>query len=192
MRLLALLLFLVCGASNAAPLACLPSTVGGTGTKHVYEWNAVGGYLAWYCPTETTGHQFWWHWAEAPANWTKLAADALKAGKPAIDAYAEQVALCQRAPNGGCFTPADLDGVIQPGFKQFAALFPAQTATWKVKPPGPRVVYTLVAGKRGPLTNPVQYVAAGTSCDPSIRVDEPLLKLTYMGVPGGIAVCEFK
>lgn len=73
---------------------------------------------------------------------------------------------------------------------------PAPTG-WAVKASGTattRVVYAYIAAtnKRGALTG--QTVAVGSPCDSSIRVDERIgtLLTTYMGVPGGIAVCEAK
>jgi hypothetical protein len=68
-------------------------------------------------------------------------------------------------------------------------------AVWTVKGPGAtRVVYSYIAAtnKRGVVTN--LTVPVGSPCDPSIKVVETLgtLVTTYMGVPGGIAVCEAK
>jgi hypothetical protein len=65
------------------------------------------------------------------------------------------------------------------------------TEVWKVRSPGPRIVYTVVNGRRGPVTSPAQYVAVGTVCDQTVRIDERLgsIVITYMGVPGGVAVC---
>ena len=72
---------------------------------------------------------------------------------------------------------------------------PPPSETWKVKASGTainRVVYTISGGRRAALTNPLRTVPIGSPCDPAVRVEESLgtAVTVYMGVPGGIAVCE--
>lgn len=71
---------------------------------------------------------------------------------------------------------------------------PPGPEVWRVKPSGTaktRVVYQLIPvspPRRGGLTTPLLTVPIGTECDQSVRtvVDGS----TYMGVTGGLAVCE--
>lgn len=74
---------------------------------------------------------------------------------------------------------------------------PPPAEVWKVKPSGTaktRVVYTVTPTMtKGPLTSPLITVPIGTECNQAVRYDEKLSAtsaITYMGVPGGIAVCE--
>jgi hypothetical protein len=69
---------------------------------------------------------------------------------------------------------------------------PPGPEVWRVKPTGTaattRVVYRVLAGKLAGPTSPLRTVAVGTLCDQSIRIEAS--PSTYMGVSGGVAVCE--
>lgn len=155
-----------------------------------YGWVCPPGRILWFAGT----------WDASWPDWEKKATAAAYAGKSGLDAlYAEANIPLAQIVNGSAQFPWGLDSVMVPLWAQLEldkadAFPPPGTEVWKVKPTGTateRVIFTLVNGKRGPLTNPVKYVSIGTVCDQLVRVDEPLgpLLTTYMGVPGGIAVC---
>jgi len=185
--LLAIIFLLVFGEATAQVIPpCLPSTVSGTGTKHVYVEDSVGFYLAWYCPSVDKRVEYWAHWTDMPSAWRKQAADALASGT--ASQLGSTVTPCNKAPNGGCYTPADLDNVIQPGWKQLQALLPPPPSGFVVQTPlfGTNVtVYSVVNGKRGPALSGI-FSHAGDPCDPTITISEGSVR--YMSVQGGIGV----
>lgn len=97
---------------------------------------------------------------------------------------------CQNFPNPAI--PTSCAGVTLPVIPPPP---PPAPEVWKVKPSGTaatRVVYTVTPTlTRGPLTNPLINVDIGATCNPAVTVTEKLglTVTTYMGVPGGIAVC---
>ncbi len=126
-------------------------------------------------------------WSAFPSDWLALL-DALARGTAAEraaawDKYATATAWDERLK-------PDLDVV-------WAALpSPAPVAVWIVvadpfRADKQRLVYTVVAGKRGPATNPAQYVAAGTPCDPAVTIAElgPTYFLSVLGDPNFVARC---
>lgn len=73
---------------------------------------------------------------------------------------------------------------------------PPPPAVWKVmadpfRADKSRLVYTVVAGKRGPAATPTQYVPAGTPCDPVTLITEngPAYFASVLGNPNLIARC---
>jgi hypothetical protein len=138
----------------------------------------------------------WGRWADYASDWPERALALAKGGLPAVEAEWAKHPPPQRDANGAPLYPAECKGVVDPAWRALVAMVPPEppVSTWKVlrdpfRADGKRLVYTVVAGKRGAPVSPAQYVDAGTPCDPAVRINE-FGGVVFMGVAGGVARCS--
>lgn len=200
---LAVLLMMLCVAATAAPVSipCKTSSLGGPGTPLRVRTDATGWSYGYACPPGPgTLFQAWGLWADALPDWEAQTANAVAGGDAALAAFVtSNLTQAPKDANGAALFPNGLDAVVLGVHAQIK--IDAATLPVPVPPSGyvvrangtaaTRVVYSYVAAtrSRGAVTS--MTVPVGAPCDASITVTERIgtLITTYMGVPGGIAVC---
>jgi hypothetical protein len=125
-------------------------------------------------------------WENMPRDWLYIA-DTLLRGTDADRAAAWNKYA----------TASEWDARLKPDLDMVWAMLPnapppPPVVAWRVladpfRTDKKRLVYTVVAGKRGPATSPAQYVDAGAPCDPVTTITE-FGSATFMSVLGNPAL----
>jgi hypothetical protein len=132
-------------------------------------------------------------WSSFPVDWLYVA-DTLLRGTDADRVAAWRKYATATAWDTRLKTDIDAVWALLPNAP--AAPPPPPPVVWKVmadpfRADKSRLVYTVVAGKRGPAATPTQYVPAGTPCDPVTLITElgPAYFASVLGNPNLIARC---
>jgi hypothetical protein len=199
----AMLLVFGCGATEAAAPSCWPDVsmpiglvAAGQTTRPaigevIYAASSIG--LVWGYTCKAVDGQHYkviaaGAWSSFPADWLRILDEAMRGTdvdrKALWDKYATSGAWDQRLQS-------DIDA-IWAKLPNAPAVPPP--VLWKVvrdpfRTDGKRLIYSVVAGKRGPSLG--QYVDAGAPCDPATTITEfgPTYFLSVNGNPNTVARC---
>lgn len=160
----------------AAQFPCLPSQVGGKGTRAFFEEDAVAKAYGWWCPDPWVAPQLVLVSGPNSAftpDWKQIGLELLTKPEPdRVAAFAKYVTVSYPVVNGQLLVPADVYPIHKKVWDQLQPLKPP-TYKWVVAPNGTlftRPTYSYTGGVRGKVSNGT--VNVGTACNCIVRFIE--------------------